>query len=126
MSKNFYGGNAIVCGHLPIGAGMALAFKKQKTSAVVFLAKGAAAGEFHEAMNRRTLKVPVLFVCDRYAMGTEFSTPMPLRELKKGPGYGIELGCRWNGFDGGNGCTNTAVKSKNNWQALFFSVHSSV
>src|SRR5512135_2861744 len=33
-TKNFYGGNAIVAGHLPLAVGMALASKKQKKSNV--------------------------------------------------------------------------------------------
>jgi TPP-dependent pyruvate/acetoin dehydrogenase alpha subunit len=41
VSKNFYGGNAIVSSHLPLAVGMALAPKsKRKTiSPAVFLAK---------------------------------------------------------------------------------------
>ena len=34
VSKKFYGGNAIVCGHLPMAVGMALASKKQKKSSL--------------------------------------------------------------------------------------------
>jgi TPP-dependent pyruvate/acetoin dehydrogenase alpha subunit len=55
VSKNFYGGNAIVSSHLPLAVGMALASKKRKTIPAVFLAKAAAEGEFHEAMNLAAL-----------------------------------------------------------------------
>ena len=96
-SKKFYGGNAIVCGHLPIAVGMALASKKQKKSTVTccFFGEGAAAeGEFHEAMNLAALwKVPVLFVCENnlYAMGTAIRFTHSIQELeKKGAAYGIE------------------------------------
>ena len=96
-SKKFYGGNAIVCGHLPIAVGMALASKKQKKSTVTccFFGEGAAAeGEFHEAMNLAALwKVPVLFVCENnlYAMGTAIRFTHSMQELeKKGAEYGIE------------------------------------
>lgn len=97
VSKKFYGGNAIVCGHLPVAVGMALASKKQKKANItcVFFGEGAAAeGEFHEAMNLAALwKVPLLFVCENnlYAMGTAIRYSHAVTELeKKGAAYGIE------------------------------------
>jgi len=75
-AANFYGGNAIVAGGLPITVGLALGYKMQKQDAVAvcFFGEGAAAeGEFHESLNLAALwKLPVLFVCEnnRYAMGT--------------------------------------------------------
>jgi TPP-dependent pyruvate/acetoin dehydrogenase alpha subunit len=64
----FFGGNAIVAGHLPMAVGMALAAKKQKKKEITccFFGEGAMAeGEFHEAMNLAALwQVPVLFVCE--------------------------------------------------------------
>ena len=96
-SKNFFGGNAIVAGHLPMSVGMALASKKQKKNNITccFFGEGAAAeGEFHEAMNLAALwKVPVLFVCENnlYAMGTAIRYTHSMQELeKKGAGYGVE------------------------------------
>ncbi|MBW4361386.1 pyruvate dehydrogenase (acetyl-transferring) E1 component subunit alpha [Flavobacterium taihuense] len=97
VSKNFFGGNAIVCSHLPVAVGMALASKKQKKSNIscCFFGEGAAAeGEFHEAMNLAALwKVPVLFVCENnlYAMGTALKYSHSMTEIeKKGAAYGIE------------------------------------
>lgn len=94
--KNFYGGNAIVSGHLPMATGMALASKKLKKEniTVCFFGEGAAAeGEFHEALNLAALwKVPVLFVCENnlYAMGTALRYTHSVIEIeKKGPAYGI-------------------------------------
>jgi pyruvate dehydrogenase E1 component alpha subunit len=96
-SKKFYGGNAIVCGHLPLAVGMALASKKQKKTNITccFFGEGAAAeGEFHEAMNLAALwQVPILFVCENnlYAMGTAIRSTHSMQELeKKGAAYGIE------------------------------------
>jgi len=96
-SKKFYGGNAIVCGHLPVAVGMALASKKQKKTNITccFFGEGAAAeGEFHEAMNLAALwKVPILFVCENnlYAMGTAIKYTHAMTELeKKGAAYGID------------------------------------
>lgn len=96
-SKNFYGGNAIVAGHLPLSVGMALAFKKQQKKQIscCFFGEGAAAeGEFHESLNLAALwNVPVLFVCENnlYAMGTAIRFTHSMQEIeKKGIAYGIE------------------------------------
>ncbi|MBK9636795.1 MAG: pyruvate dehydrogenase (acetyl-transferring) E1 component subunit alpha [Bacteroidetes bacterium] len=95
--KNFYGGNAIVSGHLPMAVGMALASKKQnkKNITCCFFGEGAAAeGEFHEAMNLAALwQVPLLMVCEnnQYAMGTALKYTHSILELeKKGMAYGID------------------------------------
>src|SRR5690606_37615866 len=97
VKKKFYGGNAIVGGHLAMAVGMALASKKQKLNNVTccFFGEGAAAeGEFHEAMNLAALwSVPALFVCENnlYAMGTAIRFSHSVVELeKKGPAYGID------------------------------------
>jgi pyruvate dehydrogenase E1 component alpha subunit len=96
-SKKYYGGNAIVGGHLPLAAGMALASKKQnqKNITCCFFGEGAVAeGEFHEAMNLAALwQVPVLFVCENnlYAMGTAIRFTHARQDLaKKADAYGIE------------------------------------
>jgi 2-oxoisovalerate dehydrogenase E1 component len=73
---NFYGGNAIVGGGLPLAAGLALGDRMQGEARVTvcFFGDGAVAeGEFHETMNLAALwSLPVLFVCENnlYAMGT--------------------------------------------------------
>jgi pyruvate dehydrogenase E1 component alpha subunit len=75
-ATNFYGGNAIVGGGLPLAVGLALAAHMQGDDAVVacFFGEGAVAeGEFHESLNLAALwGLPVLFVCENnlYAMGT--------------------------------------------------------
>ena len=75
-NHNFYGGNAIVGGGLPLAVGLALADKMQASDAVTtcFFGEGAVAeGEFHESLNLASLwDLPVLFVCENngYAMGT--------------------------------------------------------
>jgi TPP-dependent pyruvate/acetoin dehydrogenase alpha subunit len=75
-TRNFYGGNAIVGGGLPLAVGLALADKMQGNDNVTacFFGDGAVAeGEFHESMNLAALwELPVLFVCENnlYAMGT--------------------------------------------------------
>jgi len=95
-SKKFFGGNAIVAGHLPLAVGLALADKKQQKDNITacFFGEGAAAeGEFHESLNLAALfEVPVLFVCEnnRYAMGTGLQYTHAEQALeKKGVGYGV-------------------------------------
>lgn len=97
VDKRFYGGNAIVAGHLPIAVGMALACKKQKINNITccFFGDGAVAeGAFHETMNLAALwSVPLLMVCENnlYAMGTAIRYSHAVQELeKKGAAYGIE------------------------------------
>lgn len=92
----FFGGNAIVGGHLPMAVGLALADKKQKREAITvcFFGEGAAAeGVFHESMNLAALwKVPALFVCEnnQYAMGTALRFTHASTDLvRKGEAYGI-------------------------------------
>ena len=75
-ATNFYGGNAIVGGGLPLALGVALADKMRGDNIVTccFFGDGAAAeGEFYETLNLASLwQVPALFVCEnnQYAMGT--------------------------------------------------------
>jgi pyruvate dehydrogenase E1 component alpha subunit len=75
-AANFYGGNAIVGGGLPLAVGLALADHMQRNDIVTacFFGDGAVAeGEFHESLNLAALwGLPVLFVCENnlYAMGT--------------------------------------------------------
>lgn len=75
-AANFYGGNAIVGGGLPVAVGLALADLMRGNDVVTacFFGEGAVAeGEFHESLNLAALwGLPVLFVCEnnRYAMGT--------------------------------------------------------
>ncbi len=95
--KNFYGGNAIVGGGLPMTVGLALADKMQKRPfvSVCFFGEGAVAeGEFHESMNLAALwKLPVLFVCEnnQYAMGTALSRSHSQTDItKKAESYGMK------------------------------------
>lgn len=95
-SKRFYGGNAIVAGHLPMALGLALADKKMRRKQITccFFGEGAAAeGEFHESMNLSSLwQVPVLWVCENnlYAMGTAIKYSHAVTNLEvKAAGYGM-------------------------------------
>src|SRR3974377_1315006 len=75
-ATNFYGGNAIVGGGLPLAVGLALADHLRGgdiVTACFFCGGAVAEGEFHESLNLAALwGLPVLFVCENnlYAMGT--------------------------------------------------------
>ena len=95
--RKFYGGNAIVAGHLPMAVGMALACRRLKKNNITccFFGEGAAAeGAFHEAMNLAALwQVPLLMVCENnlYAMGTAIQFTHAITDLEsKGMAYGIK------------------------------------
>jgi pyruvate dehydrogenase E1 component alpha subunit len=95
-SRNFYGGNAIVGGGLPmaVGLGLSLPMKKQKGVTACFFGEGAVAeGAFHESMNLAQLwKLPVVFFCENnlYAMGTAVERSESQTDLcVKAVGYGM-------------------------------------
>jgi len=101
---NFFGGNAIVGGGLPLAIGLALANKKLSAASdtastlpvvVCFFGEGAVAeGEFHESLNLAALwQLPVLFVCEnnRYAMGTGLGFSESQQNIaRKATGYCIK------------------------------------
>ncbi|TCP38734.1 pyruvate dehydrogenase (acetyl-transferring) E1 component subunit alpha [Rhodovulum marinum] len=96
-AHNFYGGNAIVGGGLPLAVGLALADRMQGAPHVTacFFGEGAVAeGEFHESMNLAQLwGLSVLFVCENngYAMGSALARTEAQTELtRKAESYGIE------------------------------------
>jgi 2-oxoisovalerate dehydrogenase E1 component len=95
-TRNFYGGNAIVGGGLPLAVGLALADHMRGLHVVTacFFGDGAVAeGEFHESLNLAALwSLPVLFVCEnnRYAMGTALEISESETDIhKKAEGYKI-------------------------------------
>ena len=95
-ATNFYGGNAIVGGGLPLANGLALADRMQGTGAITvcFFGEGAVAeGEFHETLNLASLwQLPVLFVCENngYAMGTALARSEAETDIcTKATSYGI-------------------------------------
>lgn len=94
--RNFWGGYAIVAGHLPIAAGLALAsqYLEQDYVVLCFFGDGATNnGAFHEALNFASLwKLPVLFICEnnQYGMGTAVEYASAVREMaKKATAYDI-------------------------------------
>lgn len=91
---NLFGGHGIVGGHIPLGAGIALAEKYNGTSNVCFTYMGDGAirqGVFHETLNMAmTWKLPVVFIIEnnQYAMGTAVNKISNVTELS-------QLGCAY-------------------------------
>lgn len=87
VSKNFWGGYAIIGSHLLMACGIATALKLQKRPEVimVFFGDGSTnGGEFYEAMNFAQLgKLPVIFVCENnlFAMGTPIEVHTSVQEI---------------------------------------------
>ncbi len=96
VSKNYFGGHAIVGAHLPIATGLALGDKYQKNARVTICMFGDGAtniGYFHEALNMsKVWKLPVLWVVEnnQYGMGTTIERASAVSEMiQKAEGYSI-------------------------------------
>lgn len=94
---NFWGGYAIVGGHLPLATGIALESRYNDTGAVVLCFVGDGAmnnGYAHEAMNLAGVwDLPVVWLIENngYGMGTETERASGNPELhKRAEGYGIK------------------------------------
>ena len=105
VTKNFFGGHAIVGAHLPIAMGMGLGDQYQDNNAITICMFGDGAtniGYFHEALNlAQVWKLPLLWVCEnnKYGMGTEVSRASAVSEIiQKAEGYGMK-GVRVDGMD---------------------------
>lgn len=88
-SRFFYGGEAIVSGHLTNAVGCAYARKTQGIDDGVMVIFGDGAsnqGALFESLNiAATNKLPILFVCENngYAMGTKITSTAPFKEQSK-------------------------------------------
>jgi len=100
VSKNFWGGHAIVGAHLPIASGLALGDQYRKSDGVTICMFGDGAsniGYFHEALNlSKVWDLPVLWVCEnnQYGMGTAVDRASAVSEIRqKAEGYSIPNTC---------------------------------
>jgi pyruvate dehydrogenase E1 component alpha subunit len=97
VSKNMWGGHAIVGGHLPIASGLALGDQYAGNDNVTICMFGDGAtniGYFHEALNlAKTWGLRVLWVCEnnQYGMGTAVERASAVSEIRqKAEGYGMK------------------------------------
>ncbi len=97
VTKNFWGGHAIVGAHLPLASGLALGDKYAGRDGVTICMFGEGAtniGFFHEALNlSKVWNLPVLWVCENnhYGMGTAVARASAVSEIQqKAEGYGME------------------------------------
>ncbi len=105
VSKNMWGGHAIVGSHLPIAAGLALGDQYAGNDNVTICMFGDGAtniGYFHEALNlAKTWGLRVLWVCENniYGMGTSVERASAVSEIRqKAEGYGMK-NCRVDGMN---------------------------
>jgi len=96
VEKNFWGGHAIVGGHLPVAAGLAVGDQYAKNDNVTICMFGDGAtniGYFHEALNlAKAWGLRVLWVCEnnKYGMGTSVERASAVGEIRqKADGYGM-------------------------------------
>ena len=96
VTKNFWGGHAIVGAHLPLATGLALGDKYAGRDGVTICMFGEGAtniGFFHEALNlSKVWTLPVLWVCENnmYGMGTAVGRASAVSEIQqKAEGYGM-------------------------------------
>ena len=97
MAKGMIPGVAIVGGGIPVAAGMALAYKMEKSDRVAacFFGDGAVAeGAFHEGVNMAAIwDLPVVFVCENNLYGASTHVSKVMRDTniaRRVASYGIE------------------------------------
>ena len=89
VSKNFWGGHAIVGAHLPIATGLALGDHYRGTDGVTICMFGDGAtniGYFHESLNlSKVWNLPILWVCEnnQYGMGTAVERASAVSEIRQ-------------------------------------------
>ena len=105
VSKNFWGGHAIVGAHLPLATGLALSFQYQHNDSTIICMMGDGAtniGYFHESLNlSKVWKLPVVWLVEnnQYGMGTAIERASAVSEIRqKAEGYAIES-ARVDGMD---------------------------
>ncbi len=89
VTKNFWGGYAIVAGHIPIATGLALASQYEDKGYVVVCIFGDGAtnaGAFHEAANLASVwKLPIVFLVENnlYGMGTAVEYVSAVKDMSR-------------------------------------------
>lgn len=93
VDRHFWGGYAIVGGHLPLACGLAYAAQHFKNNRVVMCSMGDGStniGTFHAALNWAKLwNLPIIFMVEnnQYAMGTAYEVHSAVPMIQKAAGY---------------------------------------
>jgi len=105
VRRNFWGGYAIVGGHIPLAVGIALAenYKGTDNAVLCYFGDGASnIGYFHESLNLAGVwNLPVVFILEnnQYGMGTSTDRSTAAASMiDRAPAYGMQ-GKRVNGMD---------------------------
>ncbi len=105
VSRHFWGGYAIVGGHLPLATGIAQSIKYQGKDEVVVCVMGDGStniGMFHESLNMAALyQLPIIYLVENnlYSMGTPLSVHTSMTEIsQKAKAYGMP-GDKFDGMD---------------------------
>src|SRR5690606_20252 len=105
IPRNYWGGYAVVGGHLPLAAGIALAEQYRETENAVLCYMGDGStniGYFHESLNLAGVwQLPVVWIVEnnQYGMGTAVSRASAVPNMvEKAPAYGME-GVQLDGMD---------------------------
>lgn len=96
VDRNYWGGYAIVGGHLPLGVGLALSeqYKGTDNAVLIYFGDGSSnIGYFHESLNLAGVwQLPVIFVVEnnQYGMGTAIDrSTAAVQMLDRAPAYGM-------------------------------------
>jgi pyruvate dehydrogenase E1 component alpha subunit len=105
VERHYWGGYAVVGGHLPLATGIALAEQYRETDNIVlcFFGDGSTnIGYFHESLNLAGVwDLPVLWICEnnQYGMGTTIDRASAVpRMIDKATAYGM-VGEQVNGMN---------------------------
>lgn len=103
--KNFWGGYAIVAGHLTIAVGLALAARRSKSDAVAVAVFGDGAtdnGTFYECLNfAKVWNLPVVFLCENncFGMGVAIEKASALTDVYQKARMANIPACQVDGMD---------------------------
>src|SRR5512143_1948957 len=96
VGRHYWGGHAIVGGHLPLatGVGLAIRYKDESQAVLCVIGEGSTnIGYFHESVNLAAVwKLPVVYLVEnnRYGMGTEVGRASAVTDIfQKGCAYDI-------------------------------------
>jgi pyruvate dehydrogenase E1 component alpha subunit len=96
-ARRYWGGHAIVGGHLPLatGTGLAIRYREEPDAVLCVIGEGTTnIGYFHESLNLAAIwNLPVVYLVEnnRYGMGTQVDQASAVSDIfLKGCAYGIE------------------------------------